>query len=158
MSAIPNNRRPRSFYEANARERIAGLLDPGSFREFVGPRQRAMSPHLAQLDQPGAFDDGIVVGEGRLDGRTVLIAAQQGRFMGGAVGEVHGAKLVGLFKVLGGDEHRRSTRGGGSHPLPQPCARAGVEPGCGLVENQHRRRRDEAKSEVEAPAHSAGVG
>ncbi|OAX57350.1 biotin-independent malonate decarboxylase subunit beta [Xanthomonas graminis] len=98
MSAIPNNRRPRSFYEANARERIAGLLDPGSFREFVGPRQRAMSPHLAQLDQPGAFDDGIVVGEGRLDGRTVLIAAQQGQFMGGAVGEVHGAKLTGLLQ------------------------------------------------------------
>ncbi|WP_369934743.1 biotin-independent malonate decarboxylase subunit beta [Xanthomonas tesorieronis] len=98
MSAIPNNRRPRSFYEADARARIAGLLDPGSFREFVGPRQRAMSPHLAQLDQPGAFDDGIVVGEGRLDGRTVLIAAQQGEFMGGAVGEVHGAKLTGLLQ------------------------------------------------------------
>ncbi|UKE46966.1 biotin-independent malonate decarboxylase subunit beta [Xanthomonas cerealis] len=98
MSAIPNNRRPRSFYEADARERIAGLLDPGSFCEFVGPRQRAMSPHLAQLDQPGAFDDGIVVGEGRLDGRTVLIAAQQGQFMGGAVGEVHGAKLTGLLQ------------------------------------------------------------
>ena len=98
MSAIPNNRRPRSFYEADARARIAGLLDPGSFREFVGPRQRAMSPHLAQLDQPGAFDDGIVVGEGRLDGRTVLIAAQQGQFMGGAVGEVHGAKLTGLLQ------------------------------------------------------------
>ena len=51
----------RSYYEADARERIDGLLDAGSFTEFVGPRRRLISPHLAQLDTPGAFDDGIVV-------------------------------------------------------------------------------------------------
>jgi len=87
-----------SYYEADARERIAGLLDTGSFRELLGPAQRAISPHLAQLDQPAAFDDGIVVGEGRLRGRRVLVAAQQGQFMGGGVGEVHGAKLTGLLQ------------------------------------------------------------
>lgn len=87
-----------SFYEADARERIRGLLDGGSFREFVGPARRIISPHLAQLDQPGAFDDGIVVGAGTLERRTVLIAAQQGQFMGGGVGEVHGAKLTGLLE------------------------------------------------------------
>jgi malonate decarboxylase beta subunit len=87
-----------SFYEADARERIHGLLDTGSFSEFVGPGRRIISPHLAQLDQPGAFDDGIVVGTGRLKGRNVLIAAQQGQFMGGGVGEVHGAKLTGLLE------------------------------------------------------------
>jgi malonate decarboxylase beta subunit len=88
----------RSFYEADARERVAGVLDADSFAEFLGPRRRMTSPHLAQLDQPGAFDDGIVVGEGLLQGRRVLIAAQQGQFMGGGVGEVHGAKLVGLLE------------------------------------------------------------
>ncbi|WP_225042871.1 biotin-independent malonate decarboxylase subunit beta [Xanthomonas campestris] len=88
----------RSYYEADARERIDGLLDAGSFTEFVGPLRRLISPHLAQLDTPGAFDDGIVVGEGRLRGRHVLIAAQQGSFMGGGVGEVHGAKLTGLLE------------------------------------------------------------
>ncbi|MFX1725217.1 biotin-independent malonate decarboxylase subunit beta [Stenotrophomonas sp. AS1] len=87
-----------SFYEADARERIAGLLDAGSFSEFVGPARRIISPHLAQLDQPGAFDDGIVVGAGSLSGRPVLIAAQQGQFMGGGVGEVHGARLTGLLE------------------------------------------------------------
>lgn len=87
-----------SFYEADARERIHGLLDKGSFTEFVGPARRIISPHLAQLDQPGAFDDGIVVGAGRLKDRDVLIAAQQGQFMGGSVGEVHGAKLTGLLE------------------------------------------------------------
>src|SRR5271163_221722 len=87
------------WYEASARERVAGLLDPESFVEFLGPEQRAMSPHLAQFGLTGAFDDGIVVGRGGLDGNEVFVAAQEGWFMGGAFGEVHGAKLVGLLRA-----------------------------------------------------------
>jgi malonate decarboxylase beta subunit len=87
-----------SFYEANARQRVVGLLDPQSFAELLPPSERATSPHLPLLDTPVAFDDGAIVGEGRLEGRRVLIAAQEGGFMGGAVGEVHGAKLTGLFE------------------------------------------------------------
>ena len=30
--------------------------------------------------------------------RTVFVAAQEGEFMGGGVGEVHGAKLVGMLR------------------------------------------------------------
>lgn len=86
-----------SYLEANARERIVQLLDPGSFTELLPPAQRVVSPHLAQLDTPVSFDDGVVVGQGRLDGMAVMAAAQEGGFMGGAVGEVHGAKLVGLL-------------------------------------------------------------
>src|SRR6202035_1426831 len=59
---------------------------------------RITSPHLAQLDAPVSFDDGVIVGHGRLHGGTVFAAAQEGGFMGGAVGEVHGAKLVGMLK------------------------------------------------------------
>jgi malonate decarboxylase beta subunit len=88
----------RSFYEANARQRIAGLVDAGSFNELLPPAERATSPHLPLLDTPVAFDDGVVVGEATLNGRAILIAAQEGGFMGGAVGEVHGAKLTGLFE------------------------------------------------------------
>ncbi len=87
-----------SFLEATARARLAGVLDPGSFREFCGPKARRTSPHLPPLGMPVAFDDGVVVGEGRLDGRQVLIAAQEGGFMGGAIGEVHGAKIAGLIE------------------------------------------------------------
>ena len=89
----------RSFLEASARERVLSLLDPGSFREVCPPSERLISPHLAVLDLPQALDDGIVTGAGRLAGHTVLIAAQEGRFNGGAVGEVHGAKLVGLLNA-----------------------------------------------------------
>jgi malonate decarboxylase beta subunit len=87
------------WYEALARERIAGLLDPGTFEEFLGPENRAMSPHLAQFNLTGAFDDGLVVGSGRLKGEVVFVAAQEGRFLGGAFGEVHGGKLVGLLRA-----------------------------------------------------------
>jgi malonate decarboxylase beta subunit len=87
----------RSYYEASARERIFGLIDPGTFHEFLPPQERAQSPHLIDLETPAAFDDGIIVGKGKLAGKPVLIAAQEGGFMGGAVGEVHGAKLTGLL-------------------------------------------------------------
>jgi malonate decarboxylase beta subunit len=86
-----------SYLEANARERIVQVLDAGSFTELLPPAQRVVSPHLGQLDAPVSFDDGVVVGEGQLDGLQVMAAAQEGGFMGGAVGEVHGAKLVGLL-------------------------------------------------------------
>jgi malonate decarboxylase beta subunit len=88
-----------SWYESTARQRLAGLLDPDSFVEFMGPEQREISPHLALFDLPTQFDDGMMVGHGRLEGQRVLIAAQEGRFMGGAFGEVHGAKLTGLLRA-----------------------------------------------------------
>jgi malonate decarboxylase beta subunit len=88
-----------SFNEASARTRIELLLDAGSFVEFIGPEQREVSPHLRIFDLPEQFDDGIVVGRGRLDGSPVFVAAQEGRFMGGAFGEVHGAKLIGLLRA-----------------------------------------------------------
>ena len=87
-----------SYLEASARERIRMLLDAGSFTEYLPPAARFTSPHRGQLDAPVAFDDGVVIGSGSLQGRRVMAAAQEGGFMGGAVGEVHGAKLVGLLK------------------------------------------------------------
>jgi malonate decarboxylase beta subunit len=87
-----------SYLELSARERIQHMFDPGTFEEFLPPTERVISPHLAQLDAPVSFDDGVVVGRGTIDGKTVFGAAQEGGFMGGAVGEVHGAKLVGLLQ------------------------------------------------------------
>jgi malonate decarboxylase beta subunit len=86
-----------SWYEASARTRVRLLLDAGSFVEFIGPEMREVSPHLRVFDLPEQFDDGIIIGRGNLDGSPVFIAAQEGRFMGGAFGEVHGAKLTGLL-------------------------------------------------------------
>jgi len=86
-----------SYLESTARERLGALLDADSFVEWLPPERRLSSPHLAELGLPQAFDDGVVIGRARLDGRPVLVAAQEGEFMGGSVGEVHGAKLTGLL-------------------------------------------------------------
>ena len=88
-----------SWFQATARQRLAGLLDPRSFTEFLGPSERVESPHLHIFDLPRAFDDGVVVGRGALGGIPVLVAAQEGQFMGGTFGEVSGAKLVGLVRA-----------------------------------------------------------
>jgi malonate decarboxylase beta subunit len=87
-----------SYLESNARERLAALLDPGSFEEFLPPSARLVSPHLGQLDASVAFDDGVAIGRGQLGGKMIFVAAQEGGFMGGAVGEVHGAKMAGLMR------------------------------------------------------------
>jgi malonate decarboxylase beta subunit len=87
-----------SYAECTARERLAHLLDERSFHEWLPPAQRITSPHLAQLGVPASFDDGVAIGRARLDSRDVFVAAQEGAFMGGGVGEVHGAKLVGLLQ------------------------------------------------------------
>jgi malonate decarboxylase beta subunit len=87
-----------SWFEATARQRLRWFVDTGSFEEFLGPAAREMSPHLPDFNLPEAFDDGMIVGRAKLDSKPVLIAAQEGQFMGGAFGEVHGAKLTGLLR------------------------------------------------------------
>lgn len=91
-------RHRKSWFEATARERILGFLDPGSFKEILPPQVSVPSKHLEVLDLAGAFDDGVVIGTGQLYGRTIYVAAQEGQFMGGSVGETHGAKIVGLLR------------------------------------------------------------
>ena len=66
-----------SYLEANARERLRLLLDAGSFTEFLPPQRRLISPHLAQLDAPVSFDDGVAIGSGRLRRRPGRGASQE---------------------------------------------------------------------------------
>jgi malonate decarboxylase beta subunit len=87
-----------SYAECSARERLARIVDEASFHEWLPPGERLTSPHLAQLGVPSSFDDGVAIGRATLAGRAVFVAAQEGEFMGGGVGEVHGAKLVGLLR------------------------------------------------------------
>jgi len=100
MKESPATRLPRRlrYFEATARNRVAAVMDAGTFREFLPPEQSQPSPHLAVLDIPGSFDDGVIVGAATLGDRPVLVIAQEGLFMGGAVGEIHGAKIVGLLQ------------------------------------------------------------
>jgi len=73
-----------------ARERLAWLLDAGSFVEldqFV--MQRNMSFGLAE-EFPG---EGVVTGYGTIDGRLVYVYAQNYMVAGGSLGEMHAAKI-----------------------------------------------------------------
>jgi malonate decarboxylase beta subunit len=94
-----NEARKRSFYEAGARERARYVLDEGTFRELAGPNSGIISPHLPVLGQAVSFDDGVVTAAGRIGPRPVLVISQEGRFIGGAVGEAGGAKIAAVFKL-----------------------------------------------------------
>lgn len=91
----------KSFYEKTARNRIASIVDKDSFVEILKPGSVPTSPNLASLDITGSFDDGVIIGKATIKEDAVYVIAQEGRFMGGAVGEMHGAKIVGmLLKAL----------------------------------------------------------
>lgn len=87
------------FFEASARERARGLVEKGSFTEILGPKDRMQSPHLPVLGEAVEFDDGMVAGVGKLGKHPVFLLSQEGRFNGGAVGEVGGAKMTGIFNL-----------------------------------------------------------
>ncbi|QWE01305.1 biotin-independent malonate decarboxylase subunit beta [Polynucleobacter sp. JS-Mosq-20-D10] len=84
--------------ESTARQRVLAVLDADTFQEYLPPSERVFSPHLKSLGMPVSFDDGVIIGEGAIGGQNIYIAAQEPGFMGGAVGEVHGAKLTGLLE------------------------------------------------------------
>lgn len=88
----------KNYLELGARERINAIFDSNSFVEWLAD-EKLYSPHLAKLNLPGQADDGIVIGSACLQEKKILVAAQQKDFMGGAVGEIHGAKLTGLFEA-----------------------------------------------------------
>ncbi|MDO4952501.1 MAG: carboxyl transferase domain-containing protein, partial [Synergistaceae bacterium] len=74
-----------------ARERIALLLDEGSFVEidaFIVHRCHDFG--LSEKYFPG---DGVVTGCGTVDGRTVYVYAQDFTVIGGSLGEMHSAKI-----------------------------------------------------------------
>ena len=74
-----------------ARERLAILLDPGSFREldaFV--EHRATNFGLADKTYLG---DSVVTGWGTIDGRLVYVYSQDFTVIGGTLSEVHAQKI-----------------------------------------------------------------
>ncbi|MGE6245684.1 biotin-independent malonate decarboxylase subunit beta [Psychrobacter proteolyticus] len=91
----------KSFYEKTARNRIASIVDQSSFQEILKPGSIPVSPNLASLDIVGSFDDGVIIGQATIQDAPIYMIAQEGKFMGGAVGEIHGAKIVGtLLKAI----------------------------------------------------------
>ena len=89
----------RSFVELGARQRARALLDEGSFRELLDPFDRVTSPWLPRQGIVTQADDGVVVAKGTIDGQPAVIAAIEGAFQGGSMGEVGGAKIAGSLEL-----------------------------------------------------------
>ena len=88
-----------SFIEMRARERARAILDPGSFRELLGPFDRIKSPWLPLQGIVAQADDGVVLARGTLDGEPALVAAIESAYQGGSIGEVSGAKIAGALEL-----------------------------------------------------------
>ncbi|MGV8918551.1 MAG: biotin-independent malonate decarboxylase subunit beta [Pseudomonas sp.] len=92
-----------SFVELNARQRAKSLLDAGTYRELLDPFDRVMSPWLAKQGVVPQADDGLVIAKGTIGGLPVVIAAIEGAFQGGSMGEVSGAKMAGALELAAED-------------------------------------------------------
>ncbi|GAB6899173.1 acyl-CoA carboxylase subunit beta [Kineosporia succinea] len=76
-----------------ARERLALLLDDGSFTE-LGLYRRAPGP-----DGKRPHTDGVVTGSGTVDGRKVFVYAQDFTVSGGSLGPAHASKIQHLMDL-----------------------------------------------------------
>jgi propionyl-CoA carboxylase beta chain len=75
-----------------ARERIAMLLDEGSFIEMDKYARHRSNQFGQEKNRP--YGDGVVTGYGTVDGRQVAVFAQDFTVFGGSLGEVFGEKIV----------------------------------------------------------------
>jgi propionyl-CoA carboxylase beta chain len=80
-----------------ARERIEGLLDPGTFREldmFVTHRTEGFG-----MEEKKILSDSVVTGWGQVDGRLVYVFSQDFTVFGGSLGEVHAEKVCKVMDL-----------------------------------------------------------
>jgi propionyl-CoA carboxylase beta chain len=80
-----------------ARERIAALLDEGSFVELDAlARHRA---HDFGMSDDRPYGDGVVTGHGTVHGRQVCVFSQDFTVFGGSLGEVFGEKICKVMDL-----------------------------------------------------------
>lgn len=80
-----------------ARERIALLMDPGSFEE-IG----ALVLHRTRdfgMDEQQFYGDGVITGYGTVNGRLVYVFAQDFTVFGGALSETHAEKICKIMDM-----------------------------------------------------------
>lgn len=80
-----------------ARERIALLMDEGSFEEigmFVTHRSQEFG-----LDRQKFLGDGVITGFGTVNGRMVYVFAQDFTVFGGSLAEMHAKKIVRIMDL-----------------------------------------------------------
>ena len=127
-----------------ARERVAALVDPGSFTEYGRLATADESyEHVVGIPSPA---DGVIVGIGHVNDRPVAIISGDFTVMGGSIGHAGLSKMVRtvdmslqqgipLIMLLDGGGHRiqegldsRSFAFGGPGTFPQQVAMSGWVP------------------------------
>ncbi|MGB2714543.1 MAG: acyl-CoA carboxylase subunit beta [Vicinamibacterales bacterium] len=90
-------RRQHEAGKLTARERIDLLFDPGTFQEvdkLVAHRCRDFG-----MDEQVVPGDGVVAGQGRVEGRPVYAFAQDFTVFGGSLSETNAAKIVKIMDL-----------------------------------------------------------
>ena len=83
--------------ESAASQRIASLLDAGSFVEIGGAvTARTTDFNMQEKETPG---DGVITGYGVIDGNLVYVYSQDATVLGGAIGEMHAKKIVNIYDL-----------------------------------------------------------
>ena len=78
--------------QLSARERVERFFDPGSFSEIgMHVKHRTTAFGMDQREVPA---EGVITGFGKVDGRYVVVAAEDFTAMAGTFGEYHGRKFV----------------------------------------------------------------
>ncbi len=80
-----------------ARERIEALLDPGSFHELDALVQHRCTDF--GMDERRVPGDGVVTGHGRIEGRPVLVFAQDFTVFGGSLSETFAQKICKVMDL-----------------------------------------------------------
>ncbi|WP_414653817.1 acetyl-CoA carboxylase, carboxyltransferase subunit beta [Hyphomicrobium sp.] len=104
---------PGSNYhmKMGSRARLTNLFDGGAFEQVTVPAVaqdplrfrdgRRYTDRLKDARTKTSLDDAVLVGEGTLDGRTVVAAAQDFEFMGGSLGMAAGEAVVtGMLRAV----------------------------------------------------------
>lgn len=101
---------PRCGFHAplSALERIAQLLDPGSFREdecdidFCDPLGFRAAKSYAEVVEAAraktGLEEAVICGSGAIDGRPVAIIVMDFSFIGGSMGSAVGEMVTSLFE------------------------------------------------------------
>src|SRR5579885_1428733 len=91
------NERQRARGKRTARERIAALVDPGSFVEFDMFAVRR-TPAFG-LDEREFLGDGVVTGRATIDGRQIFLFSHDFTVLGGSLGEVFAEKICKVMDL-----------------------------------------------------------
>jgi acetyl-CoA carboxylase carboxyltransferase component len=80
-----------------ARERVAYFFDPGTFQELdMFVKHRCSYFNMDKTEIPA---DGVIIGYGKVNGRTVYIFSQDFTARGGSLGEMHARKITKVMDL-----------------------------------------------------------